>query len=650
MQHTKKHLFLQWIAGGSACSLLLGGISWHADAEEQNGWIQRAQDEWQYIQEDGQAATGLITIDGTPYRFSPDGFLETGWQSIGGKRYYYDPELGTPQYGWVSYRGSRYYVTEEQGKLTGFQSNLDGTAEQDHPYYFSVDSGQLQLHHFQDAEGNWYYADDDGVVQTGTVLIDGVPYQFDAQGVQTIGWVTIDQATYYYAPEDGTARLGWLEQDGVYYYLTAEHGLEKGEQLIDGIPYPLDAESGALQTGFYTAQDGATRYYQADGTVATGFLQLEDAKYYFKQDGTMWTGWLKQGETAFFFGEDGKACLGWQQIDGATYYFDSDGCAVSGWQTLDGQRYHFGNDHTMTTGMHQIGGAFYCFSEDGLLQTGWQTDQGNWYYFQEDGTRIATGWQTIDAEQYYFFGTGRAAVGVVPIDGKQLYFSPETRALVCNQTLHGVTTDSNGEVQLVMQHVTYLSQEGYPTGCESASAVMLLQHYGYAVTIAQFIDQSLDRGELYTENGVLYGPHPSQAFIGSPYYSSGYGCYAPVIVNAMNRILQNGDLAYDLTGTSLSGLCTNYLEKGQPVLIWATINMVQSTPGTKWVIPETGELFTWKRSEHCLVLVGYDAQYYYMNDPYQNNGLKAYDRSLVEARYATMGYQAVAILQEGDAQ
>ena len=305
---------------------------------------------------------------------------------------------------------------------------------------------------------------------------------------------------------------------------------------------------------------------------------------------------------------------------------------------------------TMTTGMHQIGGAFYCFSEDGLLQTGWQTDQGNWYYFQEDGTRIATGWQTIDAEQYYFFGTGRAAVGVVPIDGKRLYFSPETRALVCNQTLHGVTTDSNGEVQLVMQHVTYLSQEGYPTGCESASAVMLLQHYGYAVAIAQFIDQYLDRGELYTENGVLYGPHPSQAFIGSPYYSSGYGCYAPVIVNAMNRILQNGDLAYDLTGTSLSGLCTNYLEKGQPVLIWATINMVQSTPGTKWVIPETGELFTWKRSEHCLVLVGYDAQYYYMNDPYQNNGLKAYDRSLVEARYATMGYQAVAILQEGDAQ
>lgn len=36
-------------------------------------------------------------------------------------------------------------------------------------------------------------------------------------------------------------------------------------------------------------------------------------------------------------------------------------------------------------------------------------------------------------------------------------------------------------------------------------------------------------------------------------------------------------------------------------------------------------------------------QYYYMNDPYNSNGLRAYERSVVEARYAALGYQAVAI-------
>ena len=45
----------------------------------------------------------------------------------------------------------------------------------------------------------------------------------------------------------------------------------------------------------------------------------------------------------------------------------------------------------------------------------------------------------------------------------------------------------------------------------------------------------------------------------------------------------------------------------------------------------------------CLILVGYDDQYYYFNDPYQSGGLKAYARSVVEARYAAMGSQAVVI-------
>ena len=91
-------------------------------------------------------------------------------------------------------------------------------------------------------------------------------------------------------------------------------------------------------------------------------------------------------------------------------------------------------------------------------------------------------------------------------------------------------------------------------------------------------------------------------------------------------------------------LLTDYIDKGIPVAVWASINMVNVDNGRQWVIPETGQLFTWKRHEHCLVLVGYDAEYYYMNDPYQSKGLVAYKRSVVEARYAQMGYQAVVIL------
>ena len=94
----------------------------------------------------------------------------------------------------------------------------------------------------------------------------------------------------------------------------------------------------------------------------------------------------------------------------------------------------------------------------------------------------------------------------------------------------------------------------------------------------------------------------------------------------------------------LGHLSFDYFDNGIPVAVWASINMVNVDNGRQWVIPETGQLFTWKRHEHCLVLVGYDAEYYYMNDPYQSKGLVAYKRSVVEARYAQMGYQAVVIL------
>ena len=177
---------------------------------------------------------------------------------------------------------------------------------------------------------------------------------------------------------------------------------------------------------------------------------------------------------------------------------------------------------------------------------------------------------------------------------------------------------------------------------------MLLRDAGYSTSISYFVDNALDKGYLYSEGGTLYGPDPNVSFIGDPRSSSGYGCYAPVIVNALNRILTGGDKAINVTGTSMEELLTNFIDNGTPVAIWATINMIEMEYGTQWVVPETGSLFTWKSHEHCLVLVGYDDDYYYINDPYNSNGLCKYSRSVVEDRFAVMGYQAVVILKDNN--
>lgn len=195
--------------------------------------------------------------------------------------------------------------------------------------------------------------------------------------------------------------------------------------------------------------------------------------------------------------------------------------------------------------------------------------------------------------------------------------------------------------------VPYISQKGLlPTGCEIVSALMVLHYYGYDITADQFVDNYLDKGDFYTDaQGQLFGVHPARAFVGDPRTENGYGCYAPVIVNSLNRILKSNQRAKALTGTKLETLLENYVKKGTPVLVWASIEMRQPSAGTSWTVKDTGEKFTWIRQEHCMVLVGYDRNNYYFNDPYNGNGIIGYNKYLVETRFEEMGMQSVVILE-----
>lgn len=197
--------------------------------------------------------------------------------------------------------------------------------------------------------------------------------------------------------------------------------------------------------------------------------------------------------------------------------------------------------------------------------------------------------------------------------------------------------------------IPYISQKDQlPTGCEVVSATMVLQHYGYELTIFDFVDTLLDKQDFVFRDGVRYGPHPAQAFVGSPYDPGGYGCYAPVIVRAINKLVQaDGRQAVDLTGTALADLAQRVRTRQEPVLVWTTIDMQQSTDGTSWILSDTGESFTWRRPEHCMVLVGEDTESYYFQDPYNGNGLVRHSRDLAEKRFQEMGCQAVAVDKQG---
>ncbi len=189
----------------------------------------------------------------------------------------------------------------------------------------------------------------------------------------------------------------------------------------------------------------------------------------------------------------------------------------------------------------------------------------------------------------------------------------------------------------IVENVPFIDQnDTYPTGCESVSATMALQYLGLNITVDDFIDK-LPMADI-PANGE--GASPWEYFIGDPYSKTGYGCYAPVIESTVNYFLSGASYtAEDIYGTSLETLCADYIQNDIPVIIWATIDMKEIVQGPSWEL-ENGDEFTWLQPEHSLLLVGFDENYYYFNDPL-NGAQVGYEKSAVETAYTAMGQQAV---------
>ncbi len=205
----------------------------------------------------------------------------------------------------------------------------------------------------------------------------------------------------------------------------------------------------------------------------------------------------------------------------------------------------------------------------------------------------------------------------------------------------GSTGSHSGASSGFALSVPYRSQKGVlPTGCEAASASMVLLYYGIQAEPTTVADQ-LPKGNLWQQNGMLYGPNPNECFVGNPYTSSGYGCYAPVIASTLRSHYSQINVQ-EVYGSSLEQLYQNYVQKGIPVIFWATINLRPTRAGTTWHL-ESGGTYTWKANEHCMVLIGKQGTRYICQDPYNGNGTVYLSASTLAQRYQEQGSQAVVV-------
>lgn len=230
---------------------------------------------------------------------------------------------------------------------------------------------------------------------------------------------------------------------------------------------------------------------------------------------------------------------------------------------------------------------------------------------------------------------------------------PETET----ETESGTETTTEPETseppeEILLEDVPYYSQRDIlPTGCEIVSAKMLLEYYTNQETDIHDMIDVIACQYPEEKNNRLYGFHPSDAFLGSPWDESGYGCYAPVIVRMLNHLLPEQYQAIETTGTDLQELAETYLPQNTPVLVWATINMQKSVPTMGWYLYNqrgyaTDEWFQWLANEHCMVLVGYDNNYYYFNDPYENHGTIAFGKEISAKRHEEIGGYSLVVQEK----
>ena len=153
----------------------------------------------------GEMATSWQTINSYRYYFGPDGAQRTGWHTIGGKTYYFFPKTsgisykGTVAEEWQTINGCRYYFGTDGAQRTGFQK-IGGKTY----YFFPKTSGKnykgTMAKNWATINNKTYYFGTNGIMRTGWQDLNGFRYCFGPDGAQRLGLQKIGGKLYYFWP------------------------------------------------------------------------------------------------------------------------------------------------------------------------------------------------------------------------------------------------------------------------------------------------------------------------------------------------------------------------------------------------------------------------------------------------------------------
>lgn len=212
--------------------------------------------------------------------------------------------------------------------------------------------------------------------------------------------------------------------------------------------------------------------------------------------------------------------------------------------------------------------------------------------------------------------------------------SPTTRTILDNKN------NQVNEDKIIIDGVPHISQlPELQRGCEVTSLTMLLQSQGIAadkITLAKQIHKLPFRDANYVRS------NPYDGFVGDIYTfsKSGYGVYHGPVAKLAEEYLPGK--INDVTGQTIESVYS-LIDSGSPV--WVITNSTFAPlPESEFTVwdTNTGKVkITY--SEHSVLIVGYDGQSVYINDPLADSGYKAVPRIAFEQAWVQMGSQAIGV-------
>lgn len=159
---------------------------------------------------------------------------------------------------------------------------------------------------------SWSYRYPDGDLCRGKwEYIEGQWYYFNVEGIMQTGWQNIANQYFYLYP-NGQMATGWTKVGGKWYYFHTAEETQETEGSMMGAGWKV------IGPYYY--------YFNEDGSIYTGWFQENGKRYYLNEvdnslQGAMFTGWIKRDNKTYFADSNGEIVEGWCQVDGNWYYF-----------------------------------------------------------------------------------------------------------------------------------------------------------------------------------------------------------------------------------------------------------------------------------------------------------------------------------------